>query len=140
VVTKRRRYSKVEKVAAIVTAEMTNATAASAATGIPETNIRRWQDDPTLAEYGAKTREELAEVSKAIANLAGHKLLVAIRDDRLEPRDLLMAYGVGVDKSQLLSGGVTERTETRDISMDDHERQILRDAIDEHLKEPSGAS
>src|SRR5687767_3716807 len=105
-----RRYTKADKVAAVVAAEMTSPTAAAEATGVPETNIRRWRDDPDLAELGAKTREEIAEGSRMIAALAVEKIAQAIRNDKFEPRDLLVAYGLAVDKSQLLGGGATERT------------------------------
>jgi hypothetical protein len=127
-----RRYSKADKIAAVVAAEMTNATAAGEATGIPERNIRRWQDDPELAEYVGKTRDELGEVASTLAHLAGAKLLEAVRLGKLEPRDLLIAFGLAVDKSQLLTGGATGRTEHRSITDDlnDDEKRRLRDWID----------
>ena len=128
----RRRYTKTEKIAAVVAAEMTTAAAAAVTTGIPETNIRRWQDDPVLAEYGAKTREQLAEGSVMLAALAVEKIARAVQDDKFEPRDLTILYGVAVEKSQLLSGGPTSRTETRSLANDlsDDEKQRLRNWID----------
>jgi hypothetical protein len=130
-----RRYSKAQKVAAVIQAEMTTPTAAALASGIPETNIRRWKDDPELAQYGAKTREEIAEGARMIAALAVDKIAEAIRNDKFEPRDLLIAFGLAVDKSQLLGGQATTRTETLTDGMDDHERQALRKVLAEAISE-----
>lgn len=131
----RRRYTKADKVAAVVAAAMSTPTAAAEAMHVPETNIRRWRDDPELAEYGAKTREEIAEGSRMIAALAVDKIADAIRNDRFEPRDLLVAFGLAVDKSQLLGGQATSRTETVTSGMDDHEREALRRVLDSVLEE-----
>jgi hypothetical protein len=114
---------------------MTTPFAAAETTGIPETNIRRWQDDPELAKYGAKTREEIAEGARMIAALAVDKIADAIRNDKFEPRDLLIAFGLAVDKSQLLGGQATTRTETLTDGMDDHERQALRKVLAEAISE-----
>ncbi len=129
----RRRYTKRQKVTAVIAAEMSSNMAASAKLGVPETNIRRWRDDPELAKYVERTREELAEG----AGLLAHRALEVIsrRIDEFEPRDLTILFGVMVDKAQLLSGQPTARTESRDITadLDDHERATLRDAIDAFL-------
>ena len=135
----RRRYTKRQKVAAIVAAELTTAKAAAKSTGIPETNIRRWRDDPEMAQYSAKTREEIAEDARALSA----RVLESIRErlGEFDPRDLSVLFGILTDKSQLLAGQPTERTETRDITatLPDHEKDALADAIDEWLKERSDA-
>ena len=129
----RRRYTKRQKVTAIVAAEMTSGLAAAQATGIPETNIRRWRDDPELAKYGEKTREELAAGSLMLAHRALEAIGKRIAD--FEPRDLVILWGIAIDKSQLLSGSATERIETLTSGMDDHEKaqlhEVLRKAIAE---------
>jgi hypothetical protein len=129
-----RRYTKRERIAAIVAAEMTSNLGAAQALGIPETNVRRWRDDPELAKYGEKTREELAAGSMMLA----HRALEAIsaRIGEFEPRDLVILLGVAVDKSQLLAGAATQRTETKDITarFTDHEMDMLADAIDDEIK------
>ena len=135
----RRRYTKRQKVAAIVAAELTTAKAAAKSTGIPETNIRRWRDDPEMAQYSAKTREEIAEDARALSA----RVLESIRErlGEFDPRDLSVLFGILTDKSQLLAGQPTERTETRDITatLPDHEKDALADAIDEWLKERADA-
>ena len=132
-----RRYSKREKLTAVVAAEMTSQEAASEALGIPRTTIHNWMDDPEMVELRQNARQALAEEMAIVARLATRKLGEAIRRDRLEPRDLILAAGMATDKSQLLSGQATSRTETRELTdtLDDHERARLRELIDQALSE-----
>lgn len=133
--TTHRRYTKRQKVTAVMAAEMTSTEAAADQTGIPRTTIAYWMEEPEFVAIRQKTREELAEESKALA----HKTLAEIkrRLAEFEPRDLTILYGVLTDKSQLLAGQATSRTETKNITetLDDHEREALADAIDEWLKD-----
>jgi transposase-like protein len=132
---KHRRYTARQKASAVTMALISNASAAAEQTGIPERNIRRWQDDPEMAEYAAKTREEIAEEARAL----GVKVLAEIKDrlKEFDPKDLSILWGILTDKSQLLAGQATSRTETRDITatLDDHEQAALRHAIDEWLSQ-----
>lgn len=129
-----RRYSQKSKMAAVIAAEMTSVKAAAESAGIPERTLGYWFDSPEFAEVRAKTREDLAEESMAMA----HTVLGEIkrRINEFEPRDLSVLLGILVDKGQLLSGHATSRSETRDITdtLDDTEREALRNAIDEYLK------
>lgn len=132
----RRRYGTKTRVKSVTQALATSVAAASRATGIPESNIRRWKDDPEMAEYGAKTREEIAEESRALSV----KVLAEIRErlPEFDPKDLAVLYGILVDKGQLLAGDATSRTEHRDLTteLNDHERetltQIIREATEVH--------
>lgn len=125
----RRRYTKAEKVTAVIAAEMSSLAAASDATGIPQSTLAYWMDDPRFAELRAKTREEAAEGFRVLMHAAQARLFDLI--PRMEPRDLTILLGVAADKSQLLSGGVTSRTESRAITddLDDDERERLREWI-----------
>jgi len=109
-----RHYTKREKVTTVIAAELTSNLAAERATGVPESSIRRWRDDPELAKYLDKTREELADGAQMMAHRALEKISASL--DRFEPKDLVTLFGVMVDKTQLLSGGATARTEARDIT------------------------
>jgi hypothetical protein len=109
-----RRYTKQTKVTTTIAAAMSSNLAVSQATGIPESNIRRWRDDPELAKYGEKARDELAEGATMLAHRALE--LISASLPNFEPRDLTILFGVLVDKAQLLSGGATSRNELRDIS------------------------
>jgi hypothetical protein len=130
----RRRYTKHDKATAVIAAEMSNAASAAAATGIPESSIRYWLDSPKFAELRTKTRDDLAAGFHVLAQKAQERLEALI--PTMEARDLTILLGVATDKGQLLSGGATGRTETRslDDTLDDHERQTLRKAIDRELE------
>lgn len=125
-----RRYTRREKATAVLAADMLNVRAAAEQAGIPESTLRRWVDDPELADLRAKTREDLAAEAQVMAQLA----LAQIRRrlPEYEPRDLNVLYGIMVDKSQLLTGQATTRAETRALTdgMDDHERAALRAVLD----------
>ncbi len=133
----RRSYTKRQKLTAVIAADMTSTLAAAEATGIPRTSINNWLDDPEIVSLRQNARQMLAEEMGVIARLATQKLGEAIRAGRLEPRDLIMAAGMATDKSQLLAGQATSRTETRDLTetLDDHERAALRDILDDVLRE-----
>lgn len=125
----RRRYTRQQKVDAIVAAETTNATAAAEQTGIPESSIRYWLDNPKFAELRAKTQQERADGFRVASTLALARLIDLI--PTMDAKDLIVFMGVATDKMQLLSGQATDRTETRDLTygFDDHEREVLNDAI-----------
>lgn len=123
----RRRYTKRQKATTVIAAEMVTVAAAAEAAGVPESTVRYWMDSPEFVELRAKTREDMAEESAALA----HKALEAIqrRLGEFEPRDLTILYGVLVDKSQLLSGQATGRLEHRELlaDFDDHETDAMRE-------------
>ena len=123
------------KAAAVIAAEMSSVLAASEALGIPERTVGYWFDAPEFAELRVKTREDMAEETAALA----HKVLgvITAKLPDYEPKDLNTLYGILVDKSQLLTGEATSRSEHRDITetLDDHEREALRKVIDEVMAE-----
>jgi len=132
---KHRRYTKRQKGVAVMTATLASVAAASAETGIPATNIRRWRDDPEMAEFGEKTRAEIADEMRAL----GVKVLAEIRTrlPEYEPRDLSILLGILTDKAQLLSGEATSRTESRDLTatLAEEERDALADEVDQWLRD-----
>lgn len=133
----RRRYTKRQKTTAVLAAEMVNPTAAAEQMGIPRTTLLRWMANPEMDALRHKTREEMAQDAMRLAHLAYSALAQKIMAGEVEGRDLVTAYGVATDKSQLLSGAPTQRTETRSLSetLPDHEKEALADAIDTWIKE-----
>ena len=119
----------------MMAAAMTSVTAAAEQTGIPRTTIQRWIDEPWAVELRQKTGEELGEEMRVLAMLATEKLTELVRGGKLSARDLIPLMGVAVDKSQLLAGAATVRTESRDVTerLDDHESEALREAIQREL-------
>lgn len=129
-----RRYTKRQKATAVIAAEMVNVAASAEANGIPESTLRRWMDDPELADLRTKTREDLAQEAHVLAQLAAAEIKRKLPD--YEPRDLNVLYGIMVDKAQLLSGHATDRTEVRDIteSMTPEAADALANDIDVWLR------
>jgi hypothetical protein len=132
---KHRRYTKREKAAAVVTAEMSTTMAAAEATGIPRTTIAYWLEEPEFVTLRQKTRGEMAEGFTVLGHLAMARLKELV--PTMEPRDLTILLGVVTEKAQLLAGQPTARTETRALtdSLDDHERAALRAVIEGALTE-----
>lgn len=123
-----RRYTQRQKATAVMAATVTNVTAAAESQGIPEATVRYWMDRPEFAHLRAKTREDAAKGFTVLMHLAQARLTELV--PTMEPRDLTVLLGVATDKAQLLSGGPTDRTETRDITdFDDHESEILGDVV-----------
>ena len=135
----RRRYTRKTKAMAVMAAAVTSVAAAAQEAGIPERTVGYWFDSPEFAELRAKTREDLAAESMAMA----HRVLSEItrRLPEFEPRDLSVLYGILTDKGQLLAGHATSRTETKALTdeMNDHERQQLRDLLTAAIAETTDA-
>ena len=130
----RRRYTKRQKTAAVVTAELSSTLAAAEAHGIPNSTLRYWLDDPRFANLRAKTREETASGFSVLVHMAQERLRELI--PTMEAKDLITLTGVATDKGQLLAGHATQRTETADVTakLTDHESAALEAAVEELLE------
>ena len=130
-----RELSSPTEIAAAV-AEIRRANMIFAGPGSPTYAIRHWREKPELAELAAKTRADLADEMKVLAQLAASELMAKVQKQEIDPRDLIILLGVSIDKGQLLAGEATARNENRDLTdgMDDHERvrlkEVLREAIE----------
>jgi hypothetical protein len=99
---------------------------------MPRKTVATWMDRPEYAELRRKTREDMADEMRVIAYLALEQITLRIGD--FEPRDLSILLGIAIDKSQLLAGQATERTETLEVpAFSDQERELLADAIHREL-------
>jgi hypothetical protein len=124
-----RRYTRQQRTNAVIAAEMTSLTAVHEASGIPKQTLSDWMRDTDGIQLRTKTREEMAADALTLAHLAYRALTKKIIAGEMEGRDLVTAYGVAIDKGQLLSGAATERTEHRELlaDFDDHEREAMSD-------------
>jgi hypothetical protein len=140
--TEQRRYTKRQKVAAVAAAVASSTLAASEGSGIPESTLRYWMNNPEFAEIREKAREELAPLASTVAVIGWIESLRLLREHKLDPHDVIFLTGLATDKSQLLNGLATARTETKALTdgLDDHEREALRDVIDRALAESAQAS
>lgn len=136
-----RRYTKRQKASAVTAAIASTTHAAAEELGIPERTLGYWMEHPDFAELRSKTREQIAEGSMVLANLAQSELQRKVRAGEVEPRDLAVIYGIAIDKAQLLAGMATSRTESKTLTdgLNDHEKQIIRDLIDSAVAEPAEA-
>ncbi len=130
-----RRYTKAQKASAVAEASVNGVRAAEAATGIRESTIRYWLDQPEFAQLREKTREEMRDGFKVLVHRAQERLTALV--PTMEPRDLTILLGVATDKSLLLSGDATGRTEHRSLTdgFNDHEKRALADSIRSALAE-----
>jgi hypothetical protein len=131
-----RRYTKRQKVSAVTAALATSVKAAADSQDIPRKTLSYWMDAPEFATLRQKTREELAEGSIILANLAQSELARKVRAGEVEPRDLAVIYGIAIDKGQLLSGAATHRIETKDLTdgFDDHETRAIVEGARKYLE------
>lgn len=112
-----RKYTKKEKLAAVLAADLTGVVQVEKATGIPESSIRYWMDNPEFAEIRAKAREEMADEIKVVAHLAWKRIAETI--SVMEPRDALFAAEKATTLHLLMQGEATARSEHRDITAPD---------------------
>jgi hypothetical protein len=129
----KRRYTQKQKASAVTAAAASSVVAAAEATGIPATTIDYWMHKPEFVAIRDRTREDLAEEMRVLAHKATERLVQLI--PTMDARDLTVLASMSTDKSELLTGGATARTETRTLTdgFDDDERQALKDAIDAEL-------
>jgi hypothetical protein len=135
-----RRYTKRQKVAAVVAAVASSTLAASEGSGIPESTLRYWMNNPEFAEIREKAREELAPLASTVAVVGWIESLRLLREHKLDPHDVIFLTGLATDKSQLLNGLATARTETKALTdgLDDHEKDALRAILREAIGEGEG--
>lgn len=112
--TPRRQYTRKQKLAAVLAADIGGVVQVEQQTGIPESSIRYWMDKPEFAEFRAKAREEMAEEVKVVAHLAWKRIAETI--GTMEPRDALFAAEKATTLHLLMSGEATSRSEHRDIA------------------------
>lgn len=124
---RRRHYTRKEKLAAVMAAEMVGVTEAAEQAGIPHQTLSYWMERPEFSEYRRKAREDLVEEVGIVAHLAWQRVAEALQAGSLEPRDALFAADKATSLYQLVSGQATSRSEHRELlaDFDDHERDAV---------------
>jgi hypothetical protein len=110
------RYTREEKAEAVTEAVRTSIVATAQRRGIPERTVGYWFHASEFADLRDKTRDELAGGALLGAHMALSEILDRIRSGKIDSKSLVTAFGVFVDKAQLLTGMATARTESRDIT------------------------
>lgn len=136
----RRRYDAKTRAKTVGIAVVEGVTHAERMTGIPKTTIQYWLDKPEFVYLRTKTQDDRAEQFRVAAQAALARLIELI--PTMDAHDLIILSGVAVDKAQLLSGGATSRTESRDLydTINDHESEVLGEAIRGELARRADAS
>ena len=127
----RRKYTKRDKLAAVMAAEMGGVTEAGRQTGIPKETIQYWLHQPEFAQFRTKAREDMAEEIKVVAHLAWRRTAEALRDGTMEPRDVLFAAEKATSLQLLMSGEATSRNETVHPSLPPEVQRDLRERFSE---------
>jgi len=117
------------------------ASAASEATGIPRQTVQGWMETPEFGELRQRTREAATDELWAIVQKGFRRVgeLLTGTDDL---QKTAIATAIVTDKMLLLRGEATSRYESRDVTLDldDHERELLNDAIRGELARRADAS
>lgn len=135
--TDRRRYSRKQRAEAVGLSVVAGRAEAVRRTGIPESTLRYWEEDPEFAELRARKKDDVALEVWAAFQTGVRRIveLVPLTDDMTK---VATATGILFDKYALMTGHATERTESRDLTatFDDGEREamerFLHDLAQEH--------
>lgn len=112
------RRSRTEVANAVGISLVKGVPAASKATGIPQRTLRRYKDDPELAELGLSAREDVAR-SMWVGIQVGLDEVFRGMTDPDEPLKAKSDALFGLmEQHALMTGGVTSRSETKDTSLD----------------------
>ncbi len=137
----RRRYTKKQKAVVVGIAVASGQTAAAEATGVPLTTLNRWFHQPEFVEMRTTAREDVASQMWIGVQVGVQEMVNALKSPDVSLREKTDATSMLSEKYLLLTGQATSRTETRELTdtLDDHERETLRDAIDAYLRQPEPA-
>lgn len=137
--TERRKYTKRQKLSAVLAADMVGVTEVSRQTGIPKQTIDYWLDRPEFGQFRTKAREDLQDEIKVAAHLAWQRTAEALSAGTMEPRDVLFAAEKATTLMLLVGGEATARTESKDISVDlpDDIKRDLRDRFSDRVRDSS---
>ena len=83
--------------------------------GIAESTLRGWRDKPEYAQLRAETKDAVAEDIWAGFQVGLHRIVELIPTEK-DLKAVAVATGVLFDKHALLTGGATNRSESRDIT------------------------
>jgi hypothetical protein len=120
---------------AVAYAEVRGVTEAAKKFGVAPRNIRRWKDNPELAELVLSAREGLLDAMRAAIWVGMEEIHAGLVDPAEPLKDKANAVFGLMDRHQLMSGEATARTETRSLAsgLDDHERAALKRVLLDEL-------
>jgi hypothetical protein len=132
---RKRQYTKRQRGAVVGMAEVMGVRPAARKAHVPESTIRRWRENPDVAQMRAEKHDEVvADVWSAFQ--MGVKRIIELIPESDDLSKVAVATGIIYDKLALMSGAATTRSEHRDVtdSFDDEEwgklKGLLREAAD----------
>jgi hypothetical protein len=134
-----------ERARAVGIAVVEGPTIASRVTGVSESTIRGWMDEPQFAELRDR-KQEVVEAEWDVGVQLGFRRAVELLDKTDDPVKAATAAAIMYDKLALRRGHVTSRTETRTWTdgLDPDKQRRLRDwaldKLDELEDVPDGAA
>jgi hypothetical protein len=111
----RRRYTPEERAQAAGLAAARGVTVAGEITGIPKTTIQYWADSEEFAYLRTTAREKVVETFWAAVQVGLDEVVKGFRTDA-SLKDKAVALATVYDRHALLTGGATNRSESRDIT------------------------
>lgn len=118
-----------ERMLALGIAVVDGPKAASDQTGIPESTVRSWMDTDEFAQLRNRTKEAVAEEWWAIVQ-EGMRRVRELLPDSTDIQKTATATAIIADKMLLIRGEPTSIAHLNLAEgMDDHERELLSDAI-----------
>lgn len=110
-----RTYSREQKAEAVGRAVSQGQTLAGEALGIPKTTIHTWMKSPEFKELIQTARDSVAEQFWASLQVGLDEVTKGFRSEA-SLKDKAYALGIVYDRHALLTGGATNRSESRDIT------------------------
>jgi hypothetical protein len=110
------RYTEAQKAEAVGIAAVSGQTAASEQTGIPLSTIHSWWMKPEFAGLRNEKREAVAEMFWTGIQIGLKSVVEGFQSGEAKLNERAVALGILYDKHALLTGGATNRSESRDIS------------------------
>lgn len=111
-----RQYTATQKAQAVGTALVVGPNRAGRQLGIPHNNISMWMKDERYSGLRDAAREEVAAQLWVGVQVAVASVVEAFGDPQATLKDKAVALGIIYDKHALITGGATNRSESRDIS------------------------
>jgi hypothetical protein len=141
-----KRFGHKDKLVAVVASEVNGVSETAKALRVTKRQLDDWRDDAVLQPYVQAARNQIMGDASTVASKAWQELLLRLSNEPEEfgVRDLVAVAAEATSKMQLLSGGATSRTETRDVSLDvsPEEMEVIVYAARRHLERygPGGRS
>jgi hypothetical protein len=127
-----------DKLVAVVASEVNGIPETARALRISQKALQSWRDEAVLLPYVEATRNQIMGDAATVAEKAWAELLMRLQNEaeKFSTRDLVVVAAEATNKMQLLSGGATSRTETKDVTdhFDEAQTQEIVNAARRYLE------